>query len=95
MTKAKLQLLRGLLSEIMQLLPPAKRKLIDAAINEIDEGVGVQTTPEQREVAAKRNTTKDEAHSNTANKTSPNVRGNLATPRFSHGSCDRIVSWER
>ena len=45
-------------------MPPAKRKMIDAAINEIDEGVGVQTTPEQREVAAKRNTTKDEAHSN-------------------------------
>ena len=64
MTKAKLQLLRGLLSEIMQSLPPAKRKVINAAINEIDEGVGKQTTYEQREVAAKRNTTKDEAHSN-------------------------------
>ena len=64
MTKAKLQLLRGLLSEIMQSLPPAKRKKIDAALNEIDEGVGEQTTSEQREVVAKRKTTKDEAHSN-------------------------------
>ena len=64
-TKAMIQLLGGLLSKIVQLLPAAKREKIEKVINDIDEGVIASTIPERRTESVRRQANKKANPTNT------------------------------